>query len=393
MLNFQRLSVKTFLTDYWQKKPLLIRAAIPNFKNPLSADELAGLAMEPELESRLIIQAPTTSPEWTLKRGPFLKKDFKSLPKSHWTLLVQGVDRFIPEVASLLDYFNFIPQWRIDDIMISYAVEQGSVGPHYDNYDVFLYQASGRRKWLLTTCDCVENNYLPDLELRIMKEFKIEQEYILEEGDMLYLPPNVGHHGISLSNDCMTFSFGYRSYKDIELWDSFGEYLFFKNRAPSFYKDPAWALLKETSQLPRDAWIKAKSLMQTMLDDDALMQDWFGTFATHLDNQSEELLSEYLDEDDRVSPTEFKEQLFSTLGLVRNPLCRFAYFKSEETGVLALYINGDRHCVDNVSEDLVEKIANNRRLLLKDLLSFMKNPADESFLYELWISHMLEFLE
>lgn len=393
MLNFQRLNVETFLSDYWQKKPLLIRAALPNFKNPLSAEELAGLAMEQDLESRLIIQSLSISPEWTLKRGPFSKNDFKNLQKSHWTLLVQGVDRFVPEVTCLLDYFNFIPQWRIDDVMISYAVEQGSVGPHYDNYDVFLYQASGRRKWLLTTQDCVESNYLPDLELRIMKEFKIEQEYILEEGDMLYLPPNVGHHGISLSHDCMTFSFGYRSYKDVELWDSFGEYLFYKNRPPLFYKDPAWALLKNTSQLPKDALTQAKVLMQSLLDDEALMQDWFGTFATHLDNQSEELFFDNLDSDKTTSLTKFKVNLLKSNGLIRNSICRFAYFKSEETGKLSLYINGERHCVDNVSEDLVEKIANNRNLPLKDLEPLIKNQSDESFLYELWKLHIMQLLE
>lgn len=391
MLNFPKLSAAEFLTAYWQKKPLLIRSALPDFKKPLSPDELAGLAMEKELESRLVIQNPGKLPEWSLKRGPLSRKDFKSLPKSHWTLLVQGVDRFIPEVASLLDYFNFIPQWRVDDIMISYATDQGSVGPHYDNYDVFLYQASGRRKWLLTTSNCIESNYLPDVELRIMKEFKIEQEYILEAGDMLYLPPKVGHHGISLDNDCMTFSFGYRSYKDQELWDSFGEYLFSQNRVHSFYKDPSWALLKATSQLPDAAWHEAKALMQTMLNDDSLMREWFGTFATHLDQHAESLFHENLQEDHQEDRTQFKQNLLNSLGLIRNPLCRFAYFKLENTGILSLYINGNKHCVDGVSEDLVEKIANNRRLLLEEILPFIEKLKDELFLYELWTSQIMEF--
>lgn len=391
MINFSQLSVEKFLSEYWQKKPLLIRAALPNFTNPLSADELAGLAMEEELESRLVIQSLDKLPGWKLKRGPFSKKDFKNLPLSHWTLLVQGVDRFIPDVTALLDYFNFIPQWRVDDIMISYAVDQGSVGPHYDHYDVFLYQASGSRKWLLTTQNCVESNYVPNIELRIMKEFEIEQEYILEEGDMLYLPAQVGHHGISLSNDCMTFSFGYRSYKAQELWDSFGEYMLCKDRRTSLYTDPSWTALKDTSHLPQEAWQEAKKAMQAMLNEDSFVQDWFGTFATHLDEQAQELLPEDLEDDASTSSALFKQNLLSSMGLVRHPLCRFAYYTCVETSKFTLYMNGHQYCVDKVSEDLIQKIANQRKLWLKDILCFLDKPADEYFVYALWKSQMLEF--
>lgn len=138
MLHFQQINLETFLTEYWQKKPLLLRNALPNFINLLSPDELAGLALEEEVESRIVIQRPHHIKPWHLLRGPFCEKDFQSLPKTHWTLLVQGVDRFVPEVYQLLEHFNFLPQWRIDDVMISYASKYGSVGPHYDNYDVFL---------------------------------------------------------------------------------------------------------------------------------------------------------------------------------------------------------------------------------------------------------------
>lgn len=392
MLNFQELSLQQFLTTYWQKKPLLIRAALPDFKNPVSPEELAGLAMEEELESRIVIQDLKKLSKWHLKRGPFTKKDFKNLPQSHWTLLVQGVDRFIPEVTSLLDDFNFIPQWRIDDIMISYAVEQGSVGPHYDHYDVFLYQAKGRRKWLLTASDCTEDNYLSGLELRIMREFKIEQEYILEEGDMLYLPSKIGHNGISLSNDCMTYSIGYRSYKDQELWDSFGEYLFCKNRTSLYYQDPSWLHLKETSQLTSEAWLNAKAAMQAMLENDTLLRDWFGTFATHLDRHAESQLSLISEDEHLECSAEFKQYLTTSSGLTRNPLCRFAYYKSEGESNLTLYVNGNKHCVDKISETLVEKIANNRTVLLDEILPFLDNRENESFLYELWKLQILEFL-
>lgn len=189
MVHFQKMTVQTFLKDYWQKKPLIIRQALPDFTNPLTPDELAGLALEEEIESRLVYETPDHSPQWNLKRGPFKESDLIGLPKTHWTLLVQGVDRIVPDVYELLEHFNFIPQWRVDDVMISYAALHGSVGPHYDNYDVFLYQAKGRRLWSLTSKKCHTNNFIQGLELRIMKEFEVEEQFILEEGDMLYLPP------------------------------------------------------------------------------------------------------------------------------------------------------------------------------------------------------------
>ncbi len=399
MLNFSQLSLHTFLTEYWQKKPLLIRNALPDFKNHLSPEELAGLAMEEEIESRIVIQTLGKSEQWSLKSGPFSNRDFKKLPLTHWTLLVQGVDRFIPEITGLLDNFNFIPQWRLDDVMISYAVKHGSVGPHYDNYDVFLYQAKGRRKWLLTTSNCIESNYLTGVDLRIMKEFKIEEEHILEEGDMLYLPPHVGHHGISLDDNCMTYSFGFRSYKGRELWDSFGEYLSTHPMASKLYQDPSWAKLKSTSQIPENAWIQAKALMQEMLDNDGLVRDWFGVFATDLDQHAESLLPNDKAEDTLEDKALFKPNLLSSRGLSRNPVCRIAYLKNDVSNasnspiLFTLYINGCKWHIDEVSESLVELIANNRIILLENLTPFLDNETDMSFLNDLWDLEWLEFYE
>jgi len=272
MLYFDQVNKETFLTEFWQKKPLVIRQALPDFVNLITPDELAGLSMEDEIESRLVRSTPNAHPFWHLKDGPFLEKDFELLPETHWTLLVQGVDRFIPELARLFDHFNFIPQWRIDDLMVSYASENGSVGPHYDQYDVFLYQARGSRKWSLTTKNCHENNYMPNVPLRIMQQFDVEEEYILHEGDMLYLPPKVGHYGTAIEGDCMTYSFGYRSYPNQELWDDFGDYLSENGSASKLYQDPNWTTLKGSSQLPREAWLNAKKLMQDMLNDEEKMR-------------------------------------------------------------------------------------------------------------------------
>ena len=379
MVHFQ-IDITTFLSEYWQKKPLVIRQALPDFINPLSADELAGLSLEDEVESRLVFETPGTPPFWQLKPGPFVESDFKSLPKSHWTLLVNGVDRLIPDVARLLDHFNFIPQWRIDDVMVSYAVQQGSVGPHYDHYNVFLYQAMGTRKWSLTTQDCNPGNYLNDVALRIMDRFIVEEEYLLQPGDMLYLPPHIGHHGVSLSDDCMTYSFGYRSYSFQEIWDSFGDYLSQHMPMPSYYSDPNWTDNKKTSLISPQACLHAKQLMQSILNDEKQLKTWFGCFVTCPDSQAEQQLPVPLTEDETGEPSAFIDELIANKGLLRDACCRFAY----EENPLQLFINGCEWAIDEVAPELVKYVANHRFLALTDLHPFLTDKNNQLFLYELW---------
>ena len=379
MLHFQHISLEVFLNEYWQKKPLVIRKALPNFISPLSPDELAGLALEEEVESRIVLEKPTETIGWQLNRGPFKEKDFKNLPKSHWTLLVQGVDRLITEVSELLEHFDFIPQWRVDDVMISYASKYGSVGPHYDNYDVFLFQALGQREWSLTSKSCNPENYIPNLELRIMREFETEEQFVLEEGDVLYLPPHIGHHGISLSEDCMTYSFGYRSYTGQELLDSLGDYVSEKSLFTPLYKDPNWANLKNTSQIPAQAWQQAQNLLNEVISNEEIMKSWFACFATRLDQHAEQQLPEPLDEDDDVNLTGFLEELDEGLGLERDSCCRFAYVDTN-----SLFINGYEWDTSEVSSELVPLLANNRFIALEALKPLLEHGANQLFLFELW---------
>lgn len=388
MVHFNTIDVETFLSDYWQKKPLIIRQALPNFINPITADELAGLALEDDIESRLVFETPGVAPGWQLKTGPFVDADFATLPKTHWTLLVQGVDRWVPGVTQLLDHFNFIPQWRVDDVMISYAVNQGSVGPHYDNYDVFLYQAEGRRKWSLTTKQCNTTNYLADVDLRIMAQFDVEEEYILEPGDMLYLPPHVGHHGVSISDDCMTYSFGFRSYQGQELWDSFGDFVSEKITDTGLYQDPNWADLSATSSIPPQAWLNAKSLMQQMLNDESNFKRWFGCFATRIDQQAEQDMPQPLSIDEAGSRVNFIDELSQSVGLSRDASCRIAY---QDEG-MHLFINGCEWDIDGVAPDLVMYVANHRLLEMKILQPFLMEDDNQIFLYELWKLQWLQWV-
>lgn len=389
MIHFKSINAVTFLTEYWQKKPLLIRQALPGFINPISPDELAGLSMDNDLDSRIVCETPKKSPGWQLKKGPFIASDFAKLPKTHWTLLVHGLDQVIPEVASLLDHFDFIPQWRIDDVMISYAVKHGTVGPHYDNYDVFLYQALGRRAWSLTTKQCNEANFLTDVELRIMAEFEVEETHVLLPGDMLYLPPHVGHHGVSLDDDCMTYSFGYRSYQGQELWDSLGDYLSEHHQFKALYQDPNWAELKATSAIPDTAWLHAKQLMQQVLADDSVMRSWFGCFATRLDQQAEQHMPLPLMDDEWGDEASFIAALLDSPGLLRDATCRIAY---DET-LLTLFINGCIWESAGVSVDMIHYVANHKRLELVALKPFLTETVNRIFLYDLWKLQWLGILE
>lgn len=391
MINFNPITREEFLNDYWQKKPMIFRQAIKDFKNPIDPDELAGLALEEDIESRIVIQKPGEKNAWHLKTGPFLEKDFTQLPSTHWTLLVQGVDRFVPEVTRLLDHFNFLPQWRFDDVMISYAVNQGSVGPHYDNYDVFLYQALGSRKWSLSRKHCEPHNALPDTPLRIMECFEVEEEIILEEGDMLYLPAFVAHYGISLSDDCMTYSFGYRSYPEQELWDNFSDYLS-QHEANQLYQDPNFNELKSPAEIPVEAIYRAKDLFLTNLNDKKLFYRWFGSFVTRLDLQAETLLPDptLL----KRGETDFKKMLKksnSKINLVRNSFCRFAYILEGQE--LLFFVNGEQWHVDQVSVQLVKRIADNRLLNREEIDPYLSQTHDLDFILSLWCLGFLEFDE
>ena len=207
-MQLQNFDIDLFLREHWQKKPMLIRNALPDWCNPLDPEDLAGLACEEEIESRLIIRKDES---WKLEHGPFTEKRFGKLGKKPWTLLVQAVDHFVPEVAALIAPFRFVPNWRIDDVMVSYASDQGGVGPHFDQYDVFLVQGLGRRRWQIgPVCDA-QTPLLPHDDIRLLASFEATDEWVLEPGDILYVPPGFAHDGVALGDDCMTYTIGFRS--------------------------------------------------------------------------------------------------------------------------------------------------------------------------------------
>lgn len=240
------ISPKQFLKEYWQKKPLLIRQAISGFKGIMDANELAGLACEEDVQSRLV---RFSRGKWLLENGPFAEERFATLPKTNWTLLVQGVNHHLPEAAELLQLFNFIPHARLDDLMVSYAPDGGGVGPHFDSYDVFLLQGYGQRRWRVSSQK--DLSLLEDVPLRILRNFDTEQEYLLEAGDMLYLPPHLAHWGIALG-DCMTYSIGFRAPSAQELATQFLVYLQESIALEGMYTDRNLTLQKHPAEISED---------------------------------------------------------------------------------------------------------------------------------------------
>jgi 50S ribosomal protein L16 3-hydroxylase len=265
-----------FLRDYWQKRPLLIRNAFPDFLSPLSPEDLAGLACEEAALSR-VVQHNRKKDQWTLRHGPFAEAEFPKLPKRDWTLLVQDVDKWDADVRALLDRFDFLPRWRIDDVMISFAAPGGSVGAHVDQYDVFLLQGQGERRWQIDTRADPPTAFRDDVELKLLREFHPTHTWTLEAGDMLYLPPGVPHHGVA-ADACLTFSIGMRAPSQAELMLDFSEHLAERVGEDQRYADPDLSVPADGYEIDAAAIARARRALDTLRVDDAAVAAWFGGF-------------------------------------------------------------------------------------------------------------------
>lgn len=258
------LSPAQFMKRHWQKQPLLVRQALPDVQPPIDRAGLAALAASDEVESRLVAQQP--GDRWTLRQGPIPKLPAWSKPQ--WTLLVQGLDLHVDAAHDLLGRFRFVPEARLDDLMLSYASEGGGVGPHFDSYDVFLIQVSGRRHWRIGRLGVSTSGALrEDVPLKVLADFEPEQDFVLEPGDMLYLPPGWAHDGVAVGGDCMTASVGFRSPWRGELANELLVRLTDDEEAPRgdrMYVDPRQAATAEPGRIPealtafaREAVLKA----------------------------------------------------------------------------------------------------------------------------------------
>jgi 50S ribosomal protein L16 3-hydroxylase len=271
------LSPQQFMKRHWQKKPLLVRGALPGFRPLLSRSELFSLAGRDEVESRLVAQGDG---QWRFRRGPFGRRALPSLSQPGWTLLVQGVDLHDDRAHALISQFRFVPQARLDDLMISYATDGGGVGPHFDSYDVFLLQAQGRRRWRIGRQK--DLSLRPDVPLKILAGFEAEAEYVLEPGDLLYLPPRYAHEGVALG-ECQTCSIGFRAPGRAELARELLQRLSDDGAelaGEALYRDPTQQATDAPGQVPAPLQHFARDALRDALKNPAVLDRALGEYLT-----------------------------------------------------------------------------------------------------------------
>ncbi|MEN5208993.1 cupin domain-containing protein [Stenotrophomonas terrae] len=327
----------TFLRDYWQKRPLLIRAAFPDFETPVMPEDLAGLACEEGALARIVSHDRATD-GWELRTGPFQEEDFPGMPDHDWTLLVQDVDKWDPEVRALTSYFNFLPRWRMDDVMISFAATGGSVGAHVDQYDVFLLQAHGQRRWQIDASESTKGKrpsleFRPDVELKLLKKFKATHDWVLGPGDMLYLPPNVPHNGVAV-NPCLTFSFGMRAPSSAELISDYLDDLVADADESIRFQDPDLKLPEDPNEIDAAAMKRVVAALNALrMNDPDRLGNWFGRFITTYRAAGDILPSQA-----PPSPEEVTAELENGGVLERHPWARLAWRRA--TRGASLYCSG-----------------------------------------------------
>jgi len=379
-MHLTNFNTAAFLRDHWQRKPLLIKNPWASWSNPLEPDALAGLACEEEVESRLIMQAGDT---WTVENGPIPESRFGELGDKHWTLLVQAVDHFVPEVAALIEVFRFIPNWRIDDAMVSYATDGGGVGPHFDGYDVFLIQGLGKRRWQVGAM-CDENTaLLPHDDL--LAEFTPTDEYILEPGDMLYVPPGIAHEGVAIGDDCMTYSVGFRAPSRSELIGYFCDDLLSGLQDDDRYGDPDLSAQQNPGEISEEAIDRLHAMVtEKMADRDAFAR-WFGEYSS---------TPKYPDVDWQPEEPMQMEQLRKTLAggavLNRNPASRFSFIRGQAND-LTLFVDGQCFECANEMIPLAETLCSQGRIKVDPGL--LKSDVTVALLAELFNQGSIDFTQ
>lgn len=333
-----------FLEEYWQKKPCLIRQAIANFDPLLDGDDLAGLACEEMVESRLVTGSVEAS-DWSVRYGPFSDADFSALPEENWTLLVQDVEKHYPPLQALMQQFSFIPNWRLDDLMLSYAVTGGSVGPHSDQYDVFLLQAQGSRRWQIART--FDPALLDDCPLNVLQQFSAEQEWLLEPGDMLYLPPNVAHIGIALEPG-ITCSIGSRAPSAADLIQGLGEWLAFSGEEGGRYSDPDLQAVVRAGEIDVKARQGLRKLMLATIEENEDLNHYLVAFMSRF-----RLAQAPASAPESIRAVDLLAAMQGGSKLLRNPWTRLTWVENDKGA--RLYATGQPYdCSTWLAEALCE---------------------------------------
>jgi 50S ribosomal protein L16 3-hydroxylase len=326
------MPTRRFLHEYWQKRPLLIRGLFANGVDAVAPNDLAGLACEEAALARIVVR-DVKRDRWTLRNGPFHENDFAKLGSKGWTLLVQDVDKWDMDAAALLERFAFIPSWRIDDVMVSYATDGGGVGPHVDHYDVFLVQGMGRRRWAISTDPHTPKEFREDSELKLLREFAPTHEWVLEPGDALYLPPGLPHDGIALG-ECTTYSIGMRAPSRAELLFDFVEFLAEPLSEDERYSDPDLTPAADCGEINDAALARVARAMPHFANmKKATLAHWFGRFITRY------RASQIVAAPARAISLPVLCKRLPDCAVLRNPFSRFAWRRDGR--VAELFVAGE----------------------------------------------------
>ncbi|MFK8028094.1 MAG: cupin domain-containing protein [Gammaproteobacteria bacterium] len=358
-----------FLSEYWQKKPLLIRNALPDIKSPVDADVLAGLACEEAVESRLIIRQ---GEEWELQHGPFNDELFSTLPKENWTLLVQAVDQCIPKAADMLELFDFIPRWRIDDLMMSYANHGGGVGPHFDQYDVFLVQTSGQRKWEVGGTYDDTSSIRENLPVKILDHFVATESWVLNPGDILYLPPGIGHNGIAQGDGCITCSVGFRAPSHAEILRDYTDYIGDQLTESLRYQDLDLKKQVNSGEISTHTFEKIQQIVSTYTQDSEALRHWFAKYVTTPKYQQVNDI-EHSESEQTYSIPQIKHHLASNHCLIRNEGSRFAFVTGSKDHML--FVDGQLIETNANCNELIELLCSKIKIQSKDFIQSENNFA------------------
>lgn len=363
------LTPSEFLVEYWQKKPLLIKNAIPHFTGLLTPEELAGLACEEDVQSRI---AQIKNNKWIVKNGPFDEAVFNKLPNKDWSLLVQSVNHYFPEAADLLAQFDFIPHARLDDLMVSYAPDGGGIGAHVDSYDVFLLQGCGRRNWKISSQH--DLSLIEGAPLKILKHFEPEQEWTLEAGDMLYLPPQIAHWGIAVGDNCMTYSIGFRAPKQQELMHEFLSYLqdgLALQNTQNLYSDPDLQLQTHPAEIGDTMIDQVNTMLQKITWDKQQVADFLGKYLT------EPKPDVFFEQAYNISKKQFTARLQQKT--LRLDLKSQLLFTND-----VFFLNGEKLLVENALIETLKEFADKRYLdknhLTDHLCSLLADALLEHYL-------------
>lgn len=346
------ITAEQFLAEYWQKKPLLVRNGLPEIIGLLQPQDVQELALEEHASARLIRQKDKNPNEWHVKSSPLTKGDFQKLPKL-WSILVQAVDHYSFDLSELWKKFPFIPQWRRDDIMVSYAPKGGSVGKHFDFYDVFLVQGHGHRRWQLGQMCDVNTTFVPNQPLKLLPEIDVQFDEVLAPGDLLYVPPGMAHYGVA-EDDCLTFSFGFRMPNVAGMMERISDQF----SANTLLQNPVVDIArKQMSQIGEINSTELSYLKDLVL---AQLQDSTALDAAIMSYMSEPKYPDNIPEPDEIEADDLQEILHEGYEVLLEPASRLLYTESD--GILSFWGNGEALCIAATFAPKLKAIADGESL-------------------------------